>query len=670
MRARAIAAVFRAELASVVRDRRTLMTSLLVPVLLYPIGGLALSTLVTRSVSTFKHDAARVCLSGAAGDVAAIAPALASAKFARVGCAADAVPGGPIDAIVDVPAGAAAALARGDGIDLAIRYDSSNFRGPWAEGRLDDALSTFGRALVSRRVADAHLPARWASPLSTHSHDVAPPAKEQLFAWAPALIFFLIFFSILGVFLPAIDLTAGDRERATLETLLTSPSTAAELMTGKFGVVFAIGMATTALNVASLFGTLAAVSSVAHELHIAAPLGARLILTLVAATAPAVALAGAVSLAVGCLARSFRDAQNFLTPVYLSLLLPAYTAAFPDVQLTVFKAAIPILNLSLTMRDALAGTLSARLAILGAGVDVIFCAAALLAATALYGHEGIAFADAEPLDLLRRPGTRSPALRAGEGISLFAVVTALVFYVGIPLQARLATAGLAASEIALVALPPILWIWWRRIDARSALALAPPRWRGALGGVLFGAACWLPLALFARYVQDPVFPMPPEAEKAIRDAVGIGTLPVPLLFLAGALLPAVCEEILFRGAILQSLRGTMGKWAIVLTAFLFAILHLDPWRLVSTFALGLMAGLIVWQTGSLFAGVLFHLTNNVIAVALSLPGFDAEKHLPWWSALAASACLPIATWLLFGPGAPGGAGGGDAEGAPPVEDAT
>ncbi|HVO30014.1 MAG TPA: NTP transferase domain-containing protein, partial [bacterium] len=117
---------------------------------------------------------------------------------------------------------------------------------------------------------------------------------------------------------------------------------------------------------------------------------------------------------------------------------------------------------------------------------------------------------------------------------------------------------------------------------------------------------------------------------------------------------AVCEELLFRGAVLQSLKPVMGRWAVLLTAVLFGVLHLDPWRLVSTVALGVVAGMLVASTGSIAAGMLFHFTNNAIAIVLTTIGSpgaasDAGAPLPWWVMVAASACLPLASWILFGP---------------------
>ena len=653
MTLRTIFAVFRAELASVVRDRRTIVTSVLVPVLLYPAGGLGLTAFASRGLAAVRAEAAKVCLLGAPDDTAAIAGVFAGGddapKIERADCAPGAAPDAAIDAVVDVPAGAAAALARGEGSDLAIRYDSTSFRGPRAKERFAEALAGQSKKLVATRLASANLPARFASPLRFTSTDVAPPQRSDLFVWAPAIIVFLVLFSILGVFLPAIDLTAGDRERLTLETLLTAPVSSAELIAGKFGVVCAMGFTTTILNISSLYGTLSLVTSAAPEMKIGAAMTPHTALLLIAASLPTVALSGAVCMAIGCLARSFRDAQNYLTPVYLGLLLPAYAAALPTAKLTTFSAAVPWVNTPLMLREIFAGTLRPLHALIVVVVDILFCGVALLVAGRLYGHEGIAFADAQPVDLLRRPASGSSRFTTGEAWAVFAVVTALVIYVGFPLQVHGGYTGVVLTELALILAPPLVWAWWRRIDGRTAFALRSPGWRGATAAILLGAGTWLPVNLYMAYLQQPVFPLPPGAEDAIRKALGIGQISAPALLLVGAFLPAVCEEVLFRGAVMQALLPSMRRNAIVITAILFGILHLDPWRFAPTFLLGLVAGLLVYSTGSIVAGMLFHFTNNAVAVALTASNGAAESAVPPWMLVVAAICIPVGTWILWGP---------------------
>lgn len=652
---RVVSAVFRTELLSVLRDRWTIGVSLLLPVLLYPTLGISLSTVVVKSLGTMRAEVAKVCLLGEEADIAAVAPAFGrptsegKIETEVVPCESESEVGRGIGAAVRVPAGAAAALERNEGVELTLYYSSTEARGAMAESRVREALRKQGNEIVSLRVDGAGLPRQFAAPIKVTPKDVAPPQKTDLFTWAPMIIVFLVLFSVLGVFLPSIDLTAGDRERNTLETLMTSPATPAELIAGKFCVVLTLGMVSTLLNVASLFGTVAMMGSGVPNMNIPVSLPTAAALTVV--LIPTVAMSGAVCMAIGCLARSFRDAQNYMTPVYLVLLMPAYVAALPTAELTTFTAAIPTLNMPLVLKAILAGELRTHHVVIASLVDLLFGGAALMIAARLYGHEGIAFADAQPVDLLRRPVNGSLRFTAGEGLALFGVCASLFFYLGTPITSSFGLVGVMLTLLVCVMAPPVLWAVWRRIEWRTAFALRRPAGRPLLGAALLGAGLWAPLGLFHVYVQEPIFPAPPELEQAMRNLLGASGSTWPMLMLVAAITPAIAEELLFRGALLQAFRPSLGRLAVVVTAFLFAALHMSPWRFAPTFFLGVVAGALVLYSGSLWCGIVLHFVHNGMLVTLET--LTAERGpdgailaLPGWFWVVPVLALTGAFFLL------------------------
>lgn len=652
----AVSAIFRAELRSVLRDRRTMVATVLVPVLLYPLGGLGFASMAVSSVERLQSEVTKICMQGAPADVEVVAPAFASSPRLQVApCSgSDSEVGHGLDAQVEVPEGAAAKLAAGESVDVTVVYNSREWRGKMADDRVTEALLEHAKFLIAQRLESSRLPAGFARPLKMVSRDVAPRAQAGAFQWAPLVIVVLILLSVLGVFIPSIDVTAGDRERNTLETLLASPATATELVLGKYAVVFLVGVVSVLLNVASLFGTVTAMAASAPDIPF--PVGGAQAGLVMLAAIPSVALSGAICMAVGCLARSFRDAQNYMTPVYLAIILPSYAAAMPTVKLTAFTATIPMLNLPLTLKDIFTGSLDPRLAMLGVLVNVFFVGVALFAASRLYGHEGIAFADAEPMDLLKRPSSATLRFSTGEAISVFGVSAALTFYAGVPLMTKRGSLGLFLVQSLCIFLPPVAWALWRRLEWRTAFALRLPGWRGAAAAVIVGAVAWIPIQLYVYYVQETVFPIPREVEKGLRDLIAGEGVNVPLMILLGAALPAIAEETLFRGAILQSLRPALGRGAVVLTALFFALMHFDPWRLAPTFLLGLVAGALVLRTGSIWTAVVFHFVNNALAIGLTVAYRDQAagdtSAPPLWLIAVVAAAIPIAVWLLRTPAPP------------------
>jgi len=658
----AVHAVFGAELRSVIRDRRTMIATVLVPVLLYPLGGLGFATMAASSVDSLRAEITRICLTGPKADTEALMPAFdttSSEKAKRiqiVECTGEdrQVGQGALDAKLEIPAGAADKLAAGDAVELGVVYNSREWRGKMAEERVNEALLDHAKALIAERITEKQLPAGFARPLKVVSRDVAPRSQAGAFQWAPLVIVVLILLSVLGVFIPSIDVTAGDRERMTLETLLASPATATELVLGKYGVVFVVGVTSVFLNVASLFGTVKAMASAAPDVPF--PVGGVQAGLVMLAAIPSVALSGAICMAVGCLARSFRDAQNYMTPVYLAIILPSYAAAMPTLKLTAFTATIPMLNLPLTLKDIFSGTLDPRLAMLGVMVNIFFVIVALVAASRLYGHEGIAFADAEPMDLLKRPSSATLRFTTGEAITVFGVSAALTFYVGVPLMTKRGELGLFLVQSLCIFLPPVAWAIWRRLEWRTAFGMRAPGWRGAGAAVIIGAVAWIPIQLYVYYVQESVMPIPREVEKGLRELIAGQGVSIPLMILLGAALPAIAEETLFRGAILQSLRPALGRGAIVLTALFFSLMHFDPWRLAPTFLLGIVAGALVFRTGSIWTAMIFHFVNNALAIGLTVAYRDEAladtSAPPMWLIAVVAAAMPVAFWLLRSPAPP------------------
>lgn len=653
----AVSAVFNAEFRSVIRDRRTMVATVLVPVLLYPLGGLGFASMAASSVDRLNAETTRICLQGEKVDTDALASAFAkSERIALVSCSGDDrdVGYGSLDAKLEIPKGAADALVAGSDANLVVVYNSREWRGKMAEERVNGALLEHAKGMIAQRVTDKGLPEGFSRPLKVTSRDVAPRAQAGAFQWAPLVIVVLILLSVLGVFIPSIDVTAGDRERNTLETLLASPATASELVLGKYGVVLVVGVASVLLNVGSLFGTVKALAAAAPDVPF--PVGGLQAALVMLAAIPSVALSGAVCMAVGCLARSFRDAQNYMTPVYLAIILPSYAAAMPTLKLTAFTATIPMLNLPLTLKEIFSGTLDPRLAMLGVMVNIFFIIVSLVAASRLYGHEGIAFADAEPMDLLKRPSSATLRFSTGEAISVFGVSAALTFYVGVPLMTRRGELGLFLVQSLCIFLPPVAWAIWRRLEWRTAFGMRLPGWRGAGAAVIIGAVAWIPIQLYVYYVQESVMPIPREVEKGLREMIAGQGVSIPLMVLLGAALPAIAEETLFRGAILQSLRPALGRGAIVLTAIFFALMHFDPWRLAPTFLLGLVAGALVFRTGSIWSAIIFHFVNNALAIGLTVAYRDEAladtSAPPMWLIAVVAAAMPVAVWLLRNPSPP------------------
>lgn len=698
-------AVFAKELQDVLRDRRTLLAMILIPIVLYPamfiISLQALSQeIADRAASQYlvllpdPELAARVQqLIGETslrarqqadgdGDAAATAfmpifprendesgrsSALQSFSLANfellpfpdgLDKARLAVVRGDAHAALwpDHPGGNASQPAEPMPPTWTLLYDPSNVRSASAAAALRSLLERARQhhiesAIVSAGIAQADL-----IPFQIQTLSVADPAKVGGAALAAFLPFILIIMTITGAIYPAIDLTVGERERGTLETLLTAPTSTTALVLGKFLVVFAVAVITAALNLASMGATfyftgladvLPANSDFSFPLN-ALPL-------VLAAMLPTAALFSAIMLATCCFARSFKEAQNYMMPVIVAALLPAIIITTrQSIQFTPFVAILPIANVVVLTRELFLQNYNLPLIALAMGSTALYAAAALALAVRLFGQEAILFADAVSYrSLLSRrhfaPGTW-PTLTVAVSI------LALAFPAFIYTQTALARSempnaipvSIICTMVLIFAAPPILAAWYFRFSFADTFALrAPPL--SALAAAVGVALVSVPVAYIVAEAVVRFTGMQFSLKQLDPLLEALGGLSLPTMLLLLALLPAVCEEILFRGLLLSALRRHLPAGvAIVLSSAAFALFHVDPVRLAPTFLLGCVLATLVVVSGSIYPAILLHLLHNGTAVTLTRMSSATEPpDLHAWMLLASGPALLLITPLVL-----------------------
>jgi len=215
---------------------------------------------------------------------------------------------------------------------------------------------------------------------------------------------------------------------------------------------------------------------------------------------------------------------------------------------------------------------------------------------------------------LRDECTRIPTMAQICGLYSLGVI--LLLFIGFRVQKQYLYPGLLVTEFLLVLLPSLALLFIFKYDVKKVLRLN----RVSLINLLIiflimvfaipavGALNLINLALIKQVFGRVVVSSVPEAENT-------GELIINLLIVGGS--AGICEEIMFRGVLQRGFERLGAKKAILITALLFGLFHLDFQRLLGTFLLGALIGYIVHRTNSLFAGMFAHFTNNSIAVVIT-----------------------------------------------------
>ncbi|MEZ4264870.1 MAG: ABC transporter permease subunit/CPBP intramembrane protease [Myxococcota bacterium] len=616
------------ELLEALRDRKTLVIMVVLPLVIYPLVfiGLSQATLAQQEKIEADHLSLGVEGSPVPAELQAALDALPDSEIVTVDNAKSAVSAGRVAAAVTVPPAAIEGLAAGGQIPVGIVFDGSSDRSHEGESRLRKAISDFVESVRAARLTKAKLSPEYIDPISLKTDNIAPPARQGGFILGQILPMLVSFLMIGAAFYPAIDLTAGEKERGTLQTLLTAPIPSISIVAGKFAAVVTLSILTGALNLLAL-GLVALSIPLPEEIQgqIAFSVAPLPLLLLLVAMVLLGMMFGALMMAVAVTARSFKDAQSYLTPLYLLCIFPLMISSLPGVTLTASTAAMPVVNLALAMKQLLLGEVAWPLLAITALSTLAFAALALTLAARVFSMQSVLLGDDGPSALFRRRAaglSRPPVPTPGEVTTVLALVLLAMFYGTLAMSGAPILAIIHATQWVFILGPPVIAVAALRLDPTATFALRrPPVW-ALVTSFAIGSGLWLAALRVLHSLTGDWIPVPSPGMQALGEALaalGADPLTAVPLFLGVAIAPAVCEEALFRGFVLQSLRRRLrNRHAILISAGLFALYHLQWAQMPTTFLIGLIQAALVIYSGSIWPAVILHALHNGLALSSQL----------------------------------------------------
>jgi len=515
-----------------------------------------------------------------------------------------------------------------------IYYNTASEKSTIAYTRVSRVLRRWTEQIGERNLEESRLPALAARPFDFEPADVATSGHRDAAVWSKVLPFVMLIWAMTGAFYPAIDLCAGEKERGTLETLLSSPAERSEIVWGKLLTVILFSVATSALNLLSMGFTGAFVVTQMNRLQLLAsggnsislpPLSAVLWLTL--ALLPIAALFSALCLALAAFARSTKEGQYYLMPLMLITMPLMILPMAPGVELTLGNSLIPVAGVVLLLRAMLEGSYWKALPYLipVAGVTLCCCTLAIRWAVDQFNKEGVLFRESERLELrlwLRHlVRDRGPTPSIPEALFCFVLILVTQFFISLSQRPFASFTELAqtifVSQVVVIALPALLMTILLTRDPLRTLRLRERPTLLSIPAALLLAVVLHPVAQGAALVVQYLYPVGPDAV-ALGESLDKYLKQAPyawLPFVLIGLLPAVCEELTFRGFILSGLRHIGHKWwAIGLSAVFFGVVHGIFQQSLIAVLLGLVLGYLAVQTGNLIPCIVFHVTHNSLAL--------------------------------------------------------
>lgn len=690
------------ELREILRDRRTIVTLVLMPLLMYPLLSVAFQQFF---LSQMAHvETPRYTVGFPSNDDAAFFVHVLKAGGLSVIGNDDPDPPAPPRGVAAKPIVVVGLVEKLDDevrefrvdVGLKLRPDQRVHFDPQAELDVDADLIFRDDSVSSRAAADLiekHLTAASQKFLMerlkvarVEQASVPVRATRRSLAESTSISgtnsiirvipFILILMTVTGAVYPAIDLTAGERERGTLEVLVAAPIPRISLLFAKYIAVLTVALLTAAANLLTMALTVR-LSGLSGLLFGESGLSLGVISAIFALLLLFAAFFSAVLLTITSAARSFKEAQAYLIPLMLVSLAPGILSQMPDVRLSGLLLVTPLANIVLLGRDLLAlqanGTAAAVVVISTAA----YAAAAISLAARIFGAESVLYSEQTGWsDLLRRPHEPRAAPSLTAGLVCLAVMVPVYYALmgaagtlGRELQEQLLV-GLVTTAVVFGVLPGA-FIWRGRIRARDAFALRGPSPVAIVAAMLLGLSLWtldlqvVKLSQMARGASLDASVI----DRVMQFAEKLRELPVAFVIVCIAVVPAIFEEAFFRGYLFSALRTRIGVNGTILTsAALFGLFHvimpnpLASERLLSSAMLGVVLGWVRWRSGSLVPGIILHVCHNgLLALVayyepqLTARGWDLQTGLVTsdkWLALPAAwlvagACLAAAGSLLF-----------------------
>lgn len=383
--------IARKEFKDTIRDKRTLMAMIVVPLLLFPVIFSLVSGLQSESMEKAMNRELKIAVVGSDVPVELEKQLKAGNNIRIVSFSADTsyrryVRGDSLDAAVVVPPDFNSKVNQMETGNLQLYFQSTQ---EGVERRLTTLLDRYEAGLRKERLARLNITEETIQPVRIEKVDLAT-MQEKIGKYIGGFIpYIFIIFCFIGAMYPAIDLFTGEKERGTIETILTSPVRRLHILTGKMSVVVATGIISALLAIVGLFAGLnfndtlpAEITEVTGDI-----LQPGFILLLLSMLIPLTIFFAGILIPISIYAKSFKEAQSIITPINILIILPGIVGLLPGIELTLQTAFIPVVNIALATKDIVAGTIDYGLLAAVYGSLILFAVLTVAFSVRYFGKE-------------------------------------------------------------------------------------------------------------------------------------------------------------------------------------------------------------------------------------------------------------------------------------------
>ncbi len=647
MNANKVFTIYKKELKDLLRDRRTIITSIMLPIVFYPIIMILFSSLMMRQEKKLDAETVRMYIHDTVRDTLSqhIYNAFANDK------SFDIYPKRDVDqsdatllteddfrarlndrffqSVIIIKKQEEDSLGNKRSFPIypvRVIYDKADDRSSEGFGRVSTILSDTEKQLVGHRLEAIKVSEEILEAIEVDSENIASSQRMLGLVVGRFLPYLLIILTVSSGAVIATDIIAGEKERGTLETLLISAANRTEIVIGKYLTVMTFEFVSVILNLFSMYLSIRHMMAQAglnmSEMQLPISNFSLIFLAMI----PLITLISGILISISTYSRNMREANTYLSPVIMITILMSFVSMLPGVELNIGFAIIPIINIALLFKEIMLDQFSMVNFLVTVSSTLVLDIVMIFVTVKLFNREGILFRVEEEKTMKFWGKNKKNIFQPGFAFLIFVLQLLALFYIGGSWQAKDPAMGLIKTLLLLFLLPTYLILRVGKVDIPKTFKM---QGTNPLNFLLV-ALMSLPAYLFAGKVVETInmiYPIPEEYISRFSEMMSMNGSSLWMKILIVAVLPGICEEFVYRGYMFRVFRKYGIPAAVIISSVMFGIMHLDPFRLLPASMLGMWIAFLMVRSGSFFIAMLAHFMNNFIVVLLlqygeNLPGYN------------------------------------------------
>jgi len=641
--------IYRKEMLDLLRDRRTVITSFVLPVILYPLLMIGFSSMMSRQELKLEQQQMTIYIDNQVMDESSFLieneirnvetfQVMEPSEFFEKINYLPLIEDNSIQAVIQIRDSISS-----NGYQVFIvttSYNKSDDKSTLTYDKIYTVLKNVEFDLVGERLQKIKINREILNAVDIKEENIAPPEKMVGFALGKFLPYLLIILTISGASVIASDLVAGEKERGTLETILVSAARRNELVVGKYLTIITISILTVLLNLFSMYISFTHILGQAGAAvdNLQLPLGNfALILVLML---PLITFFSAILLSISTYSRNIKEAQSYQMPLIFGSIMLSMVSFLPGFELNFGFALIPIVNFSLLIRDIMMSNYNIQYLLIIIGYTILLDIVVIGISIKLFNSESVLFRTAEEKSMKFWGKGKKDVFSTQFVMLVFFVLLLGLYYIGGTWQAKEIMGGLIKTQVFIVLLPVLIILRLSKTNIKSTLRLNKTKPINFLL-VLIAAIPALTVVAVLGQLINLVFPISESYIEGMKNLLTASDNGILYTIFVIGVMPGICEEVLFRGYIINGFRK-LGFWkAIVISGLLFGIFHLDPFRLIPATLMGMWLGYLLLHTNSIFVPMFAHFINNSLTIVITTYG----DKIPILKTLATADVIPY--WYIL-----------------------